>query len=73
MVIKWEQQLSEEDTKVIHSYKSANLNMSHSELGDWFDQLKNPIGMCKFCNIGPEFEFTAGKKKIFLKKNIYQQ
>lgn len=61
-------EISEEDTKTIHSYNSANLNMSHSELTDWFDKLKNPIGMCKFCNIGPELEFSAGKKKIFFKK-----
>jgi hypothetical protein len=61
-------EISEEDTKIIHSYKSANLDMSHSELTDWFDELKNPIGMCKFCNIGPELEFAAGRKKIFFKK-----
>lgn len=61
--------ISEDDRKIIHSYKSANLSMSATELTDWFDNLKNPIDMCKFCSIDPTLtKFSAERKKIFFIK-----
>lgn len=61
--------ISENDREIIHSYKSANLSMSSYELADWFNNLKNPIDMCKFCSIDTKLiKFSAERKKIFFTK-----
>jgi hypothetical protein len=61
--------ISQDDKKIIHSYESANLSMSDSDLEEWFNKLKNPISMCKFCSIDPVLHrFSAEQKKVFFVK-----
>jgi hypothetical protein len=63
--------VSDEQRKLIHAYKSGDVNMPINELTNFFESLNNPVDQCSFCP--EEYQMTeiksdAGKKVKFFKK-----
>jgi len=61
--------LTDEDRKLLHSYKPATVDMTANELTEFFNNIENPIPQCKFCPENKSMtEIFADTKKIFFKK-----
>jgi hypothetical protein len=63
--------ISDSDKEIIRSIKSANIDMSDSELNLWLDNRYKVIDQCKFCSEDSSYTeiFPTTKKIKFIKKN----